>query len=176
MVSELTPVEAPESNARRLAIRRDPFVFLATGCWIGFLPVAPGTAGAALGVLVACVLAQIPLLWLQAAVILVICAAGVPICTMASRRLEQKDPCSVVYDEISSITITLFMAPIWSPSVLIAGFALHRLFDITKLPPARQFERLPEGLGIQADDWVAGLYSFAVLQMLLAAGVLPAGY
>jgi phosphatidylglycerophosphatase A len=72
--------------------------------------------------------------------------------------------------------ITLFFTPVGSVSVLAAGFLLHRIFDITKPPPARRFERLPEGLGIQADDWVAGLYSNAVLQMLLAAGALPAGY
>ena len=173
---EAEQLQLTKAERNRAAIRRDPFVFLATACWIGFLPIAPGTAGAGLGVVLAVALAQIPWLWLHAAVVVALCVAGVPICTMAARRLQQKDPCSVVYDEVSSMAITLFMAPVSSPSVLIAGFALHRLFDITKLPPARQFERFPEGLGIQADDWVAGLYSFAVLQILLAAGLLPAGY
>ncbi len=54
--------------------------------------------------------------------------------------------------------------------MLIVGFALHRLFDISKVPPARQLEQLPEGLGIMADDWAAGVYSCLALHAILLTG------
>jgi phosphatidylglycerophosphatase A len=52
-------------------------------------------------------------------------------------------------------------------TIVVAGFLLQRLFDNTKPPPARQLERLPEGLGIMADDWAAGVYSNLTLQLLV---------
>jgi phosphatidylglycerophosphatase A len=45
----------------------------------------------------------------------------------------------------------------------VAGFLLHRLFDITKPPPAAQLENLPEGLGVMADDLAAAIYACVVL-------------
>ena len=45
----------------------------------------------------------------------------------------------------------------------LAGFLLHRLFDITKPPPARQLERLPDGLGVMADDVMASVYACLAL-------------
>jgi phosphatidylglycerophosphatase A len=53
---------------------------------------------------------------------------------------------------------------------MMVGFALHRFFDIAKVPPARQLERLPEGLGIMADDWAAGVYSSLTLHAILWTG------
>ena len=91
------------------------------------------------------------------AMIAVICTASIPVCTRATRALGgKKDPGAIVLDEIASLPITFFLVEMTSASVVVAGFALHRLFDITKPPPARQFERLPDGLGVMADDWAAG--------------------
>jgi phosphatidylglycerophosphatase A len=42
---------------------------------------------------------------------------------------------------------------------LLLGFILFRVFDIWKPFPARQAESLPGGLGIMADDWIAGIYA-----------------
>jgi len=50
---------------------------------------------------------------------------------------------------------------------LVAGFILHRVFDISKVPPARQIEKLPDGTGIMLDDVVAGVYSCLALHLLL---------
>ncbi len=113
---------------------------------------------------------QLPSVPTQAVLILILAATGVPLCTHAVRRLNRKDPGCVVWDEIASLPITFFLIPadlMWSPTVLLAGFALHRVFDITKPPPARQLERLPDGLGVMADDWAAAVYSCLVLHGLL---------
>jgi phosphatidylglycerophosphatase A len=151
-----------------------PAVFFATGFWAGRLPVAPGTFGALWGLPLAWGISFISGEWIQSLIIVVICAAGVPICTAAARQLGgQKDPGAIVLDEVASMPITFFLVlhEAWRrPLVVLIGFALHRLFDITKIPPARQLERLPTGLGIMADDWAAGVYSCLVLHAILWTG------
>ena len=153
---------------------RHPAVILATGIWLGRIPWAPGTLGTLLGLPLAWSISFIPAVWLQVIVIGVICLAGIPICTIAARQLGGlKDPGCIVLDEIASLPITFFLVPreiLQRPWVLIVGFALHRLFDITKPPPARQLERLPTGLGIMADDWAAGVYSCLALHAILWTG------
>jgi phosphatidylglycerophosphatase A len=104
---------------------------------------------------------------MQAAAIAAVCAAGIPICTIAARRLGgRKDPGAIVLDEIASLPITFLMLPL-EPVVIIAGFLLHRFFDILKPQPARALERLPDGFGIMADDWIAGIYSNLALHLLV---------
>ncbi len=170
-------MDAQENHPRTASLSpdcwRNPAVFLATGLWIGRVPFAPGTFGTLLGLPLAWGISFIPNLWLQAAVIILICAAGVPICTIAARCLgAKKDPQQIVLDEIAAVPITFFLVPheAWSrPLVVLAGFVLFRFFDITKIPPAKQLERLPTGLGIMADDWAAGVYACLVLHAILWA-------
>jgi phosphatidylglycerophosphatase A len=54
---------------------------------------------------------------------------------------------------------------------LLLGFILFRVFDIWKPFPARQAESLPGGLGIMADDWVAGIYAALGLWIARALGL-----
>ena len=54
---------------------------------------------------------------------------------------------------------------------LLLGFILFRAFDIWKPFPARQAESLPGGLGIMADDWIAGIYAALGLWLLRALGL-----
>ncbi len=154
----------PRANPFRLGLA----VWLATGFWIGLIPFAPGTWGTLWGIPLAWGISRLPAVWMQLAIIAAICVAGIPLCTAAARRLGgRKDPGSIVFDEIASLPITFFLIPLNGPWVIVAGFLLHRLFDITKPPPARALERLPEGLGIMADDWIAGLYSNLALHALV---------
>ena len=99
---------------------------------------------------------------------------GVPLCTAAARRFGGvKDPSAVVWDEIATVPIAFLLVPaavVRQPIILAAGFVLHRLFDITKPPPVRQLERLPDGLGIMADDWAAGALACFVMHVLHWAG------
>lgn len=143
-------------------------VLLATGLGLGRVPKAPGTIGTLGGIPLAWGIAQLPGLGSQTLVIVGVCLVGIPICTRAARALGgAKDPGSIVLDEIASLPITLWSLPCDDWRVLALGFALHRLFDITKPPPAAQLEQLPEGLGIMADDWIAGLYSHLLLRLIL---------
>lgn len=144
-----------------------PAIVLATGLGVGFIPWAPGTFGTLLGLPLAWGLSRLGIP-AMAGITAAICLAGIPICTRAVRQMGgAKDPGSIVLDEIASVPITFLGIADWSWGAIVAGFLLHRLFDITKPPPARQLERLPEGLGIMADDWIAGLFSNLVLRLLL---------
>jgi phosphatidylglycerophosphatase A len=106
----------------------------------------------------------------QAVAIAAICAASIPVCTVAARRLGKKDPGSIVLDEIASMPIAFYLIPITDWKIAVVGFVLHRLFDVTKPPPARQLERLPAGLGIMADDCAAAVYANLVLRALVWLG------
>lgn len=161
--------EPPSPPARRTPLSTLA-VALATGLGVGLIPWAPGTFGTLLGVPLAWAIGRLPSIGLQVAVIVAICVAGIPICTSAARRLKAKDPGAIVLDEIASLPMTFFLVPL-DATTIVAGFLLHRIFDISKPPPARQLERLPEGLGIMADDWIAGIYSNVALRLLLWSGV-----
>ncbi len=71
---------------------------------------------------------------------------------------EILDPSIVVIDKMVGIWITLLFLPKTWIAILIA-FIAFRIFEITKPPPARQLELLPNGWGIMLDDVVAGIYA-----------------
>jgi phosphatidylglycerophosphatase A len=67
------------------------------------------------------------------------------------------------------IGLSMVISPNWK--YLLLGFILFRVFDIWKPFPARQAESLPGGLGIMADDWVAGIYAGLGLWIARAVGL-----
>ncbi len=140
---------------------RSPAVWLATGLGVGLVAPAPGTVGAALwGLPLAWTIGQLPGLGWQALAVVVVNAVGVPLCTAAGRSLGgQKDHQAIVWDEIATVPIVFLLVPLAGWQTALAGFALIRFWDITKPPPARRLERLPDGLGVMADDWIAGVYA-----------------
>jgi len=99
-------------------------------------------------------------------------AAGIPAATQVARASGLKDPQFVVIDEVAGQLIALIAIPVSWQSLLL-GFILFRGFDITKPPPVRQLEGLPEGTGIVVDDVAAGLYALAGMHILLHFGLLP---
>lgn len=165
-----TPGESPATP--RPGAWFDPAVVAATCGWLGRIPFAPGTFGAAAGVLVSFVLARAGLsLAAEAAVVVALNAVGIPLCTAAARRLGRgSDPGAIVYDEMASVPLGLLALPAaarsaWpgAAALLLAAFVFHRVFDITKPFPCRRLERLPAGLGIMADDWGAAAWMAAAL-------------
>jgi phosphatidylglycerophosphatase A len=168
MPSDVQPPEQPKTLP---LWRLGPAIWLATGSWVGFSPIMPGTFGALLGLPLAYAIWEISLLWVQVAVIVAIALTAVPICTAAARRLGRKDPGCVILDEIVSLPVTFFLLPANEPAVLALGFVLHRVFDILKPFPVRQVERLPEGWGIVADDLMAGVYSNLALWSVTGLGL-----
>lgn len=140
-------------------------VGIATVGGVGWFPIAPGTAGSAVGVAIYLLTrgwsapAQIGLL-------IAVTAIGVWAASVAETALKKEDPGPVVIDEVAGQLLTLLLTGVgWKGA--IAGFFIFRLFDILKPFPARQLERLHGGLGIMADDLMAGAYGLAVMLLLI---------
>ncbi|HXQ69717.1 MAG TPA: phosphatidylglycerophosphatase A [Pyrinomonadaceae bacterium] len=136
------------------------YLALAIATWgVGYLPLMPGTFGSLVGIGVFLLLGSlVP----QLVGVAVITWAGIWAASRTERILRLKDPGKVVVDEVAGQMIALLPLSL-SGSVgkagIIISFILFRLFDIFKPYPARRFERLRSGLGIMADDLVAGFYA-----------------
>jgi phosphatidylglycerophosphatase A len=154
--------QIPKSFYERIA------VCLATGFGVCRAVPAPGTVGTALfGLPLAWAVGQIHGLGWQIAAILTAVLVGIPLTTAANRALgAAKDHQAIVWDEIASMPVVFLLVPLAHWPVALAGFFLHRGFDIWKPPPARQLERLPEGVGIMADDLMAAIYAGLALAVL----------
>lgn len=141
----------------------------ATGLGSGYAPLAPGTAGTLVGLLLYGVFA--PLSWpLWLVSLVAFTALAWHVADGAERLFGRKDAPCIVIDEIAGLQWSLFLV---APTVVhvALGFALFRLFDVWKPFPARLFQdRLPGGLGVVADDLAAAFYANAVLQLLVHLG------
>ena len=149
-----------------MKFRDTAVIFLATGCYLGRVPVAPGTFGSLLGLLICVVLSDI---WLISAVLITIAFIGcsVWIADEAEKRLNQKDPGCIVIDEIAGMMVTLIGLP-FNLFTAAAGFILFRLLDILKPFPIRLIERrLSGGVGVVADVVAAGILANIVLRIVL---------
>jgi phosphatidylglycerophosphatase A len=131
-------------------------VVLATAGGAGLVPVAPGTAGSAVGVVLYLLTANWPPAW-QASLLIAITVVGVWASTVAERHFQREDPGPVVIDEVAGQLLTCFATGVSWRGALIA-FLLFRVFDIVKPWPARRFESFSGGVGIMADDLMAGVY------------------
>ena len=137
---------------------------LATALGAGYAPVAPGTFGSAAGLLVWLVVPSSALA--QTAVIVALFVAGAWSGSVAERHFHATDPGPVVIDEVMGMLITLFLNPVgWKGALL--GFVIFRALDVIKPYPARRLEQLPGGVGIMADDAMAGVYANLVLRGIL---------
>jgi len=166
-------------------------LFIAQGFGVGRIPFAPGTFGSVLGVAWFALLLASGKVW----VLLLGTCAGIALsiwlCGAAEKELGQKDPGSVVLDEITAMPICFYSwvaISLWKtgtlpgPEQLISSghgimtlgvFAAFRFFDIVKPSPVRQSQALPGGWGVTLDDVLAAVYvSVVVLVVDLAKSFL----
>ena len=139
-------------------------LFIATGFGLGLIaPVAPGTVGSVPGVALAYAVCALPL-WLQIPVCMALTLLAVPFCEIAERILGVHDDGRITADEWMLYPIALIGIPIldlpWTAMAVF--FAVIRLVDIVKPPPARQLQAFHGGFGIVIDDFFANLYSLAI--------------
>ena len=146
---------------------RPAVLFLATGCNIGKMPFAPGTFGS-LSALFPCYLLALLPLWAEIAVIVAFVCIAILVADKAEKLLAQKDPGSIVIDEIAGMMVTLAGLPFNSVTV-VSGFIIFRILDIAKPFPIRTIEkRLKGGVGIVVDDLVAGIMGNMILRIIFS--------
>ncbi|HYG08337.1 MAG TPA: phosphatidylglycerophosphatase A [Pyrinomonadaceae bacterium] len=156
-------------------------------CGVGLIPLAPGTWGSLVGVglYLAARAASVqgflyaeargwslpPLVSLLTTVVLLMLIlmtiAGIWAATRCESLLSRKDPGAVVIDEVIGQILTFVFLPVgvgaWA---IVAGFLAFRMFDIWKPYPIRRLESLEAGLGIMADDVLAGVYAATLMSLL----------
>lgn len=141
-------------------------VFVCTFGYVGYFPVASGTAGSAAGLVVFLLVRASGMPYVEGASIVILMAAGIWSGTVAERYFGRSDPSQGVIDEVAGMLITLFALQVGWVGLAI-GFVLFRLLDIIKPFPAGRFEQLPGGLGMMADDAMAAIYGNVILRMLI---------
>jgi phosphatidylglycerophosphatase A len=178
--------------------RRTPGDYIALAlatCGVGLMPLAPGTWGSAVGVGLYLLLGRaaekgfdyavargldlsvqtFPLVLhtVLLAAILLVSVVGTWAATRAEQLLGKKDPGAVVVDEVAGQLIAFLFVP-WLAGrwAVVAGFLTFRLFDIWKPYPIRRLEGLGGGLGIMADDMLAGFYAAALMSLLVTIHLL----
>jgi phosphatidylglycerophosphatase A len=162
-------------------------LWIAQGFGVGRIPVAPGTFGSMVGILWFALLLVPAKLWLFAVATIAGFGLSVWLCGEGERTLRQKDPSSVVLDEITAMPLCfagwvgvalwktgstprldeILNARTW-PAVL-GIFVAFRFFDVLKPWPVRQSQSLPGGWGITVDDFLAAIYVNAVVLLVYLA-------
>jgi phosphatidylglycerophosphatase A len=142
-------------------------VFLATAAYSGYFPIAPGTVGSAVGLVVYLLVWWTASPAVEIGLIVGLFAAGVWAGTIAERYFGGIDPGPIVLDEVVGMLMTLAFVPV-GPAGAVAGFVLFRIFDVIKPYPARRLEKLHGGFGVMADDAMAAIYANLSLRAWLA--------
>ena len=156
-----------QSATRRLG------VLIATCGYVGYAPVAPGTFGSAAGLMVFAAVRASESTAVELGVLAVLFAVGVWSASAAERHFGGVDPGPVVMDEVVGMLITLALLDVTITGAIV-GFLIFRILDIVKPWPSADFERLPGGIGIMADDAMAAVYGNLLMRALI--WLAPAGW
>jgi phosphatidylglycerophosphatase A len=157
---------------------------------VGYIPLAPGTWGSAVGVGIYLLIRHFELntiptlllsrglsieqisVWqgeINTILFILFCLLGIWAATRAEKFFGKKDPQQAVVDEVQGQLLTFMFVPFAiSWQLVLAGFILFRLFDIWKPYPIDALQVLPSGIGVCADDLLAGVYAGICLNLLYA--------
>lgn len=143
-----------------------PAHLFASCFFLGYIPLAPGTATSLVTMLT---LFFLPKLSILTYIILlnILFFAGAVVCERISIQTNTKDASFMVIDEWFGMSLSLFLVPqkFW---LYALGFFIFRFFDIVKPKPISSLEKkVPGGLGVMVDDAAAGFFTFVILQILV---------
>lgn len=145
-------------------MKRFLITIIATGLYSGFAPVSGGTFGTIPPALITFFLIGDRLVPAVVAAVLTtvvsVWAAG------EAEKFLGHDSKKIVIDEWAGWFVTILFVPVTLTNVLIA-FVAFRFFDVVKLWPARQLERLPGGWGVTMDDIAAGIQANIVTHLII---------
>jgi len=139
---------------------------VATGLYSGLIPGAPGTYGSLLAGLFILIFPDILTSIYPAIIISII---GLISSAGEEKVTVIKDDPRIVIDEIAGMLIAVMGMEI-NIVIIIAAFLVFRFFDIFKPFPVNKMQNLPGGLGIMADDILAGLITRLIL--FISGGIL----
>lgn len=191
-----TSAEIESLQNEKLEIKKktflDYFALAVTTFGVGYLPLAPGTWGSAVGVGLYLLFASFETVvstnlslndwnegqitaWIHAGNLLfflLFTLIGIWATNRATILFKDKDPSQAVVDEVIGQLLTFLFVPFAiSGWMVFAGFLLFRLFDIWKPYPIDSLQNLPTGLGVCADDILAGVYAGICLALIYAVNI-----
>lgn len=137
---------------------------IATFFGAGYCPIAPGTCGSLIALLIIWFL--IPAFFY---ILIPISIGLIFISVWSANRAEEffgKDGSPIVIDEVTGMVISLIFVS-KDPKLFGLAFLLFRFFDIVKPPPGRAMERIKGGWGVTLDDVVAGIYANISLHLII---------
>lgn len=130
---------------------------------IGYSKFAPGTVASAAAAILFFLL---NLHWSIAALgIVLLFFIGIKSADVLEKVYE-KDASCIVIDELVGMWIALLFIP-HEFYYFLAAFLLFRIFDISKILFIKKMEQLGGGLGVMADDVLAGIYSNLLIQIFI---------
>jgi phosphatidylglycerophosphatase A len=159
---------------------------------VGYLPLAPGTFGSVVGVVIYLAVASADAgaklaltdhgwtfaqvdAWAHALLLiwfLLFCLLGIWASGRATEMFGNTDPSQAVVDEVIGQLIVFLFVPFGLDLYyVLAGFLLFRLFDIWKPYPIDYLQNLPVGIGVCADDILAGVYGGVCLAVIYAVSL-----
>ncbi|MBU1078481.1 MAG: phosphatidylglycerophosphatase A [Spirochaetes bacterium] len=143
-----------------------------TGFFTGYAPIAPGTVGTLVGVIIYLLLYRFPYILYPMVILLFI--FGVKYSSWAETYFREKDSNKIVIDEIVGYLVAMANVRInyscqdlkfWI--VILSGFLLFRFFDIIKPFYINDLQKLKGGLGVMMDDLLAGVYANLILLLFM---------
>jgi phosphatidylglycerophosphatase A len=159
-----------------------PAWWIASGLGSGLSPVAPGTAGSLVGLLLAWALGSpghsLVVGSLVAAVGIPATAAAAGIGFVTAPDGPAGDPGWVVVDEVAGQLIACAAIPAGGgPAWYLAAFVAFRLLDIRKPGIVGVVDRLPGAVAVMFDDVLAGALAALLLAIAsIAMAAAPAGF
>lgn len=147
-----------------MRLLRRGIIFIATGGYLGYFPLAPGTAGSLIGILIYWATNLTPLT--SSIFIFLLFTLGIYVSDEAEKIFKRRDPPQIIVDEIVGAFLSVFLLP-RRIGYIIGGFLLFRFIDIVKPYPIKRLEeRFKGGVGVMLDDVVAAIYTNFILQTL----------
>lgn len=137
---------------------------VASCCYLGYVPYAPGTFGSLFGLGIYFLVRQSQIAVCSAALLVTI--IGLLVSTRAEKIFNYKDAAQIVIDEAAGMLIALMFIP---PDTWLVWFSffLFRFFDVLKPYPLRKIQRLKGTWGIMFDDIGAGIYTSLTVRLFL---------
>jgi len=146
----------------------------ASGLGTGYSPVAPGTAGAVLGIILLWIfnfalqrlnIGQPIILAFNFGAVILVMLIGVK-SIKEVHKIWKHDAGKIVIDEIVGVWIAAFAIPFeWE--YYLSALILFRFFDIAKPLYIKKFDNMKTNWSVMLDDVLAGIYSLVVLQLII---------
>jgi phosphatidylglycerophosphatase A len=140
-----------------------------TGFFSGYSPIAPGTAGTLIAVLIYIleyIIFKTNCIITNLIIVLIMLYPSIKLGDAGEKFFNRKDPSEVVIDEMIGLWVSVLFIP-FSLEIALLAFIIFRIIDIFKPYPIRKLEKLKGGLGIVLDDFMAGIFTNIIIRLII---------